>query len=154
MEHDHDNLVNVCFGENTADVIYNQVIVKSELTDDLELIVFFNSYYGFNSTSTLICGERDAILVSATFLISDAHKLVAGIMETENNLTHIIIPEFTMTNHKAKTHPPLIFLFIFFRFFSSGETSCLTSVSFVEFSFCSIIFLLFEWQNFTHDQVL
>lgn len=99
MEKALDNLVSECFGENNTDVTHNRVVVKSELTDALELTVFFNSYYGFNSTSTLICGRQNAILVSATFLISDAHKLVAGIMETGKNLTHIIIPEFHPDHH-------------------------------------------------------
>jgi glyoxylase-like metal-dependent hydrolase (beta-lactamase superfamily II) len=79
---------------DTSDGIYHQVTIKGKDTDALELIVFFNGFYGFNSTSTLICGNRDAILVSATFLLSDAHRLAASILETGKNLTHILIPEF------------------------------------------------------------
>lgn len=89
----------ICFGENTTDLQYNQVTVKSALTDALELKVFFHSYYGFNSNSTLIYGKQDAVLVSATFLLSDAHRLAAGILETGRNLTHILIPEFHPDHH-------------------------------------------------------
>ena len=84
----------ICFGEDPSDGIYHQVTIKGGTTDALELKVFFNSFYGFNSTSTLICGKRDAILISATFLLSDAHRLAASILETGKNLTHILIPEF------------------------------------------------------------
>ena len=38
-------------------------------------------------------------MVSTTFLISDAHRLVAGILETGKNLTHVIIPEFHPDHH-------------------------------------------------------
>jgi glyoxylase-like metal-dependent hydrolase (beta-lactamase superfamily II) len=89
----------ICFGESTTDVGYNQVTVKSDLTDDLEMKVFFHGHYGFSSTSTLIYGEKDAILVSATFLLSDAHRLAAGILDTGKNLTHIVIPEFHPDHH-------------------------------------------------------
>jgi glyoxylase-like metal-dependent hydrolase (beta-lactamase superfamily II) len=89
----------ICFGEDTSDVGYNQITVKSDLTDDLEMKVFFNGHYGFNSTSTLIYGEKDAILVSATFLLSDAHRLAAGILDTGKNLTYILIPEFHPDHH-------------------------------------------------------
>ena len=73
--------------------------MKSDLTDDLEMKVFFHGYYGFSSNSTLIYGEKDAILVSATFLLSDAHRLAAGILDTGKNLTHILIPEFHPDHH-------------------------------------------------------
>lgn len=99
MVQSQTNSPEICFGENTTDLQYNQITVKSDLTDALELKVFFHSYYGFNSNSTLIYGKQDAILVSATFLLSDAHRLVAGILETGKNLTHILIPEFHPDHH-------------------------------------------------------
>jgi glyoxylase-like metal-dependent hydrolase (beta-lactamase superfamily II) len=99
MEQDRTNLPEVCFGKNVTDVVYNQITIKGDTPDALELKVFFHSYYGFNGTSTLICGKRDAILVSATFLLSDAHRLAAGILETGKNLTHILIPEFHPDHH-------------------------------------------------------
>lgn len=88
-----------CFGENPTNVEYDQVTVKSDLTADLEMKIFFHGYYGFNSNSTLIYGKEDAILISATFLLSDAHRLAAGILDTGKNLTHILIPEFHPDHH-------------------------------------------------------
>lgn len=99
MAQDRKNASAICFGENTTDIQYNQITVKSDLTDDLEMKVFFHGYYGFNSNSTLIYGKKDAILVSATFLLSDAHRLAAGILDTGKNLTHILIPEFHPDHH-------------------------------------------------------
>lgn len=99
MEQNQSNSPEVCFGENPIDLQYNQITVKSDLTDALELKVFFHSHFGFSSNSTLICGKQDAILVSATFLLSDAHRLAAGILETGKNLTHILIPEFHPDHH-------------------------------------------------------
>ena len=99
MAQDPSNLPEVCFGKNVTDVVYNQVTIKGKSSDALELRVFFHGFYGFNSTSTLICGKRDAVLVSATFLLSDAHRLAAGILETGKNLTHILIPEFHPDHH-------------------------------------------------------
>jgi glyoxylase-like metal-dependent hydrolase (beta-lactamase superfamily II) len=93
------NAARICFGEDSTDLEYNQTTIKSGLTNDLEMKVFFHGYYGFNSNSTLIYGERDAILVSATFLLSDAHRLAAGILDTGKNLTHILIPEFHPDHH-------------------------------------------------------
>ena len=101
MEQNQNNSPEICFGENTTDLTHNQISIKSELTDALELKVFFHSHYGFSSNSTLICGNQDAILVSAPFLLSDAHRLAAGILETGKNLTHILIPEFHPDHHFA-----------------------------------------------------
>ena len=80
MTQDLKNSPRICFGENTTDALYNQITVKSDLTDALEMKVFFHGYYGFNSNSTLIYGKQDAILVSDSFLLSDAHRLAAGIL--------------------------------------------------------------------------
>jgi glyoxylase-like metal-dependent hydrolase (beta-lactamase superfamily II) len=93
------NSARVSFGASPSDLEHNQLTVKSDLTSDLEIKVFFHDYYGFNSNSTLIYGERDAILISATFLLSDAHRLTAGILDTEKNLTHILLPEFHPDHH-------------------------------------------------------
>jgi glyoxylase-like metal-dependent hydrolase (beta-lactamase superfamily II) len=97
--HDERRAARICFGEDPTDVKCSEVTVKSDLTDDLEMKVFFHGYYGFNSNSTLVYGNNDAILISATFLLSDAHRLAAGILDTGRNLTHILIPEFHPDHH-------------------------------------------------------
>jgi glyoxylase-like metal-dependent hydrolase (beta-lactamase superfamily II) len=61
--------------------------------------VFLHSYLGFQSTSTLFYGERDAILIDATQLLSDAHKMVAELILMRKNLTHIYISHFHPDHH-------------------------------------------------------
>lgn len=61
--------------------------------------VFMHSYAGFNSTSTLFYGERDAILVDATQLLSDAHRLAADLILAGKNLTHIYVSHFHPDHH-------------------------------------------------------
>ena len=93
MTYDKKNSPEICFGKNMSEHTYNQVTIKSPDPDALELKVFFHSFYAFNGNSTLICGKRDAILVSTAFLKSDAHRLVAGILGTGTAL-----PEKVITN--------------------------------------------------------
>lgn len=61
--------------------------------------VFLHSYLGFRSTSTLFYGERDAILIDATQLLSDAHKMAAELILTRKNLTHIYVSHFHPDHH-------------------------------------------------------
>ena len=61
--------------------------------------VFLHSHLGFRSTSTLFYGERDAILIDATQLLSDAHRMAAEIILTRKNLTHIYVSHFHPDHH-------------------------------------------------------
>jgi len=65
----------------------------------LQYRVFLHSYLGFNSNSTLVYGERDAILVDASQLLSDTHKMVAEIIPMRKNLTHIYVSHFHPDHH-------------------------------------------------------
>src|SRR5665647_504113 len=65
----------------------------------LKYKVFLHSYLGFNSNSTLIYGENDAILVDASQLLSDAHKMVSEIIPLRKNLTHIYVSHFHPDHH-------------------------------------------------------
>lgn len=65
----------------------------------LKFRVFLHSYLGFRSTSTLFYGERDAILIDATQLLSDAHRMVAEIIPMRKNLTHIYVSHFHPDHH-------------------------------------------------------
>ena len=65
----------------------------------LDYRVFMHSYPGFNSTSTLFYGECDAVLIDATQLLSDAHRLAADIIETGKRLTHIYVSHFHPDHH-------------------------------------------------------
>lgn len=61
--------------------------------------VFLHSYLGFNSNSTLIYGERDAILIDASQLLSDTHRMIADIIPMRRNLTHIYVSHFHPDHH-------------------------------------------------------
>ncbi len=56
-----------------------------------ELKVFTASPEALWIVSTLICGERDAILIDAQFTLSDARRLVAMIRETGKNLMTVFV---------------------------------------------------------------
>jgi glyoxylase-like metal-dependent hydrolase (beta-lactamase superfamily II) len=57
----------------------------------LTATVFTGSPAGFLVTSTIIAGERDAVLVDAQFSLADAHRLVAQILESGKTLTTVYI---------------------------------------------------------------
>jgi glyoxylase-like metal-dependent hydrolase (beta-lactamase superfamily II) len=65
----------------------------------LKFRVFLHSYLGFNSDSTLIYGEKDAILVDASQLLSDTHRMIAEIIPMRKNLTHIYVSHFHPDHH-------------------------------------------------------
>ncbi len=65
----------------------------------LKFRVFLHSYLGFNSNSTLIYGERDAILIDASQLLSDTHRMIAEIIPIRKNLTHIYVSHFHPDHH-------------------------------------------------------
>jgi glyoxylase-like metal-dependent hydrolase (beta-lactamase superfamily II) len=65
----------------------------------LKFRVFLHSYLGFNSNSTLIYGEKDAILVDASQLLSDTHRMIADIITMRKNLTHIYVSHFHPDHH-------------------------------------------------------
>lgn len=52
------------------------------------------SQTGFLVTSTLVAGEKDAVLIDAQFSKADAHRLVAAILESKKNLTHVYVTHF------------------------------------------------------------
>jgi glyoxylase-like metal-dependent hydrolase (beta-lactamase superfamily II) len=65
----------------------------------LKFRVFLHSYLGFNSNSTLVYGERDAILIDASQLLSDTHRMIAEIIPMRKNLTHIYVSHFHPDHH-------------------------------------------------------
>lgn len=48
-------------------------------------------FNGYDVNSTMISGERDMLLIDAQFSLSEAHRLVAEILESGKNLTTIYI---------------------------------------------------------------
>jgi glyoxylase-like metal-dependent hydrolase (beta-lactamase superfamily II) len=65
----------------------------------LKYKVFLHSYLGFNSNSTLFYGEKDAILIDASQLLSDTHRMVADMIPMRKNLTHIYVSHFHPDHH-------------------------------------------------------
>jgi glyoxylase-like metal-dependent hydrolase (beta-lactamase superfamily II) len=65
----------------------------------MDFRVFLHSHLGFRSTSTLFYGENDAILIDATQLRSDAHRLAAELILMRKNLTHIYVSHFHPDHH-------------------------------------------------------
>jgi glyoxylase-like metal-dependent hydrolase (beta-lactamase superfamily II) len=51
--------------------------------------VFTSTAEGYSTTSTLVSGEKDAILVDPQFLLSEAHKVAAMVLESKKNLTTV-----------------------------------------------------------------
>ena len=57
----------------------------------LHLQVFTSPPEGISVNSALIYGDKDAILIDAQFRLSDAHRLVAMILESKKNLTTVYV---------------------------------------------------------------
>lgn len=57
----------------------------------LHLRVFTSGPDGFSVTSTLIYGEKDAILVDTQFVMSEAYRVAAMVLESKRNLTTVYI---------------------------------------------------------------
>ena len=65
----------------------------------LKYRVFLHSYLGFNSNSTLIYGENNAILIDASQLLSDSYRMIAEIIPMRKKLTHIYVSHFHPDHH-------------------------------------------------------
>lgn len=65
----------------------------------LRFRVFLHSYLGFNSNSTLFYGERDAVLIDASQLLSDSHRMAAEILKMNKNLRYIYVSHFHPDHH-------------------------------------------------------
>jgi glyoxylase-like metal-dependent hydrolase (beta-lactamase superfamily II) len=57
----------------------------------LHLQVITSLPEGIAVNSTLVYGDKDAILIDAQFRLSDAHRLVAAILESKRNLTTVYV---------------------------------------------------------------
>src|SRR6187402_3485759 len=57
----------------------------------LTTTVYTGSPGGFLVNSTLVAGDKDAVLIDGQFTLADAHRLVAMILESKKNLTTIVV---------------------------------------------------------------
>ena len=60
----------------------------------LTATVFTGSPAGFLADSTLVAGDKDAILIDAQFDLADAHRLVAAILDSHKHLTTVYVTHF------------------------------------------------------------
>jgi len=60
----------------------------------LTTTVYTGSPGGFLVNSTIVAGDRDAVLVDAQFTLPDAHRLVAQLLESKKNLTTIYVTHY------------------------------------------------------------
>ena len=61
--------------------------------------VFRHSYLGFNSNSVLIYGDKDAVLIDSSQLLSDSYLLVSRLIPMQKRLTHIYVSHFHPDHH-------------------------------------------------------
>jgi glyoxylase-like metal-dependent hydrolase (beta-lactamase superfamily II) len=72
--------------------LYNPGLANSSMTPSRkDLKVFTASQEALCIVSTLICGDKDAILIDSQFSLSDARRLVTMIQETGKNLRAVYI---------------------------------------------------------------
>ena len=57
----------------------------------LHLRVFTSGPGGFSVNSTLVYGEKDAVLIDTQFAMSEAYRVAAMILESKRNLTTVYI---------------------------------------------------------------
>jgi glyoxylase-like metal-dependent hydrolase (beta-lactamase superfamily II) len=57
----------------------------------LTTTVFTSSPGGFLVSSTLVAGEKEAVLIDAQFTLADAHRLIAAILESKKTLTTVYV---------------------------------------------------------------
>lgn len=57
----------------------------------LTATVFTASPGGFLVSSTLVAGEKEAVLIDAQFSLADAHRLIAQILESKKTLTTVYV---------------------------------------------------------------
>ena len=60
----------------------------------LTATVYTASPTGFLVDSTIVAGDKDAVLIDAQFSLADAHRLVAQLLESKKNLTTIYVTHF------------------------------------------------------------
>ncbi len=68
-----------------------EVRLNGSGTGPLSTKVLFADESGFKVASVIVMGEKDAILIDAQWTLSNAHRVIAGILDTGKNLTTIYL---------------------------------------------------------------
>lgn len=74
-----------------AGTLLTAIGTGTAISKPLEVEVFTSDAAGFHATSTIIKGEKEAILIDAQFTLSAAHRLTAQIIESGRNLKSVFI---------------------------------------------------------------
>jgi glyoxylase-like metal-dependent hydrolase (beta-lactamase superfamily II) len=75
----------------SALLLVSAVASSARAETKLTTEVFTASPQGFLVTSTLIAGEKEAVLVDGQFTLSDAHRLVGLILDSKKTLTTVYV---------------------------------------------------------------
>ena len=78
----------------TASILTAAAAPAAHAETRLTATVFTGSPAGFLVDSTLIAGDKEAILIDAQFDLADAHRLVAMILESKKTLTTVYVTHF------------------------------------------------------------
>lgn len=70
---------------------FNGVLADESSNTPLDLKVYNADATSFHVNSVLVTGKQDAILIDAQFNRSDAHRLVADILNSKKNLTTVYV---------------------------------------------------------------
>ncbi|MHB1343187.1 MAG: MBL fold metallo-hydrolase [Thermoleophilia bacterium] len=68
-----------------------EIRLTAAATDSLATKVVFCDEPGFEVASVIVMGEREAVLIDAQWTLSNAHRLIAEILDTGRRLTTIFI---------------------------------------------------------------
>ncbi|MFP4642631.1 MAG: MBL fold metallo-hydrolase [Dehalococcoidia bacterium] len=68
-----------------------EIRLNASGTKSLSTKVFFSDEDGFEVASTIVMGKKDAVVIDAQWTLSNAHRLIAEILETGKNLTAIYL---------------------------------------------------------------
>lgn len=68
-----------------------EIRINATASQPLSTKVFFCDEEGFEVASVIVMGKSDAVLIDAQWTLSNAHRLIAEILETGKNLTTIYL---------------------------------------------------------------
>ncbi len=72
-------------------LLLSLLVAVPVLAAPLKVTPIVGSPQGFFVTSTLVSGEKDAVLIDSSFTIADAHRVVAAVLDSGKNLTTVYV---------------------------------------------------------------
>ena len=77
----------------------NNSTSKQAQESPLTLKVIHGGTNGFDAPSVLVMGEKDAVLIDVPFILSQAHRIVAEVLESNRNFKYIFITHSHPDHH-------------------------------------------------------